>query len=124
MKELLLLLTILIQQAYALTFDLPEGDWQIILPGVDLDRVCSAIAVAETSGCTAGVGKSKNNCQAMKAGGKFRTFASPEDSQAACRDVYARLYNRPPDIEVARRWTGGEGSRWLGIVSSRYHSQP
>lgn len=106
----------------SLVFEWPDREWEITLPLVDLDKLCTAIAVAETSGCTAGVGLSRNNCHGLKASGQFRTFASPQESQAACIDLWTRKYGSFPTREMAKRYTGNDSpDRWLSVVTAVYN---
>ncbi len=95
-------------------------------PGVDIEKLARAVAIAETQNCTTGVGATQNNCFGIKGheDGKygFRTFESPEASYEAFKGIWLRGYgDRFPTIHDARRWTAGEGTNWLNIVTTVYN---
>lgn len=110
-----------------LTFDVPSKpdgkDWTIQLPAVDTDKICRGIAVAETSGCTAGVALSKNNCHGIGGPGGFQTFNSFEESQAACIDLWNRKYGDYPTMADARLYTDNPNpTRWYSVVTHYYNT--
>jgi len=98
-------------------------------PGVDLRKLAHAVAVAETSGCTAGVGVSKNNCHGITecsaSGCRFKTFATTEESYVAFERIWLNGYgNRFPTIEDAIRYTDNpEPHRWYNVVTTIYNSR-
>lgn len=97
---------------------------------VDLDALAYAIAIAETSNCTAGTGKSKNNCHGIfgVTNGKYgpRTFLSTADSFAEFKRMWLRVYgDRFPTLADAQKYTANEGTYWLRTVTvayNRYHT--
>ena len=98
------------------------------MANVDYDKLCKAIAVAETSGCTDGTAIKRKNCHGIMAwdsqGNRYpRYFKSHAESQAACIALWKRAYVHFPDIKLATKWTGGDNSKiWLSIVKSKYNS--
>ena len=93
-------------------------------PPVDMDKLALAVATAETSDCTAGVGVSRNNCFGMRLrSGPFRTFASKEESYDAFKEMWPRMYGmRLPTRADAIKYTANpEPDRWLAIVYTVYN---
>lgn len=96
-------------------------------PGLDLDKLARAVAVAETSGCTQGSGRSRNNCFGIMhwPGGKrtLISYPSKEASFEHFKDIWSRLYKRFPDRALAAKWTGNDHpDRWLATVEHVYYS--
>lgn len=95
---------------------------------VNYDKLCKAIAVAETSGCTDGTAIKRKNCHGIMAwdkdGNRFpRYFKSHDDSQKMCIEIWKRSYKKFPDIALAKKWTGNDKSNtWLSIVTQKYYS--
>lgn len=95
---------------------------------VNYDKLCRAIAVAETSGCTDGTAIKRKNCHGIMAwdknGNRFpRYFKSHADSQKMCIDIWKRAYKHFPDISLAKKWTGNDKAQtWLSIVTAKYYS--
>lgn len=95
---------------------------------VDYEKLCKAIAVAETSGCTDGTAIKRKNCHGIMAwdknGKRFpRVFNSHAESQAACVSLWKRAYVRFPDQALAAKWTGGDNAKqWLATVKQKYNS--
>jgi hypothetical protein len=113
--------------ADSLAFNWPEQEWDISLPLIDTDKLCRGIALAETSGCTAGMALTKNNCHGLmtwRSGTRAgQEFASTDESQAACVDLWNRKYKVFPTMKLASTYTGSDSAaRWLRVVSS-YYSQ-
>lgn len=97
----------------------PEG-------AVDIDKLAYAVAVAETSNCTAGTALSRNNCHGIMQwnNGKRspRTFASHEESFEAFKELWLSKYcNCFPTVELARKYSGGTGHTWLKRVQYAYY---
>jgi hypothetical protein len=91
--------------------------------GIDLDRLASAVASAETGGCTTGIALTHKNCFGLRAHGEYRTFASFADSFAAFKDVWHRLYgDHLPTMDDAKRYVGdGPADTWLKNVLTAYN---
>lgn len=96
----------------------------------DVVKVCKAIAVAETSGCTDGTAIKRFNCHGIMAwkmvdGVKVRYpryFKSHAESFAACEELWARAYGRLPNLDLAIKYTGGDDSvNWLANFYSAYN---
>lgn len=52
-----------------------------------------------------------------------RYFKSHAESQATCVAIWKKSYVVFPDLELAKRWTGGDNSKsWLSIVTQKYNS--
>lgn len=128
---MLSLLTVRAQEY--LTFDPPvsEAETFKFTPPVNYDKLCKAIAVAETSGCTDGTAIKRKNCHGIMAWKKVdgktvrypRYFKSHAESQAACVSLWKRAYVKFPDMTLAKKWTGGDNSKvWLNIVTQKYNS--
>ena len=96
----------------------------VVTPAVtDYDpvKLCRAIAGHETAGCTTGVGPTHNNCVGMKPGGKFKRYATTEDSIHDCARVWQAYYGRFPDLALARKWSGSDrAEQWLANVKYFY----
>lgn len=96
-------------------------------PGVDIRKLAHAVAIAETSGCTAGVGISKNNCHGITEctarGCGFKTFSTTEESYIAFEKIWLNGYgNRFPTMADARRYTDNpDPYRWYGVVQTIYN---
>jgi len=99
----------------------------------DLNRLARAIAIAETSNCTAGVGKSRNNCFGIKGGGSFKVYNSPDESYADFKNLWVSRYgNAYPSLRAATTYVcggswptgvdcpGGSPSHWLARVGRSY----
>ena len=104
-----------------------------IAPGVDLDKLASAIAWAETHNCELGYGDTYNNCFGLKNGSiapcdkignnNMCVYNSPEESYAAFKKVWAKGYGgKFPTLAMAQTWTGSDRADiWLGNVTESYH---
>lgn len=96
-------------------------------PELDLDKLSIAVACAETSCGKDGTARGRNNLHGIMCwpNGK-RTpcwFASPEESHAAFKRIWAKSYKRFPDLALARKWTGNDHpERWLANVTKVYNS--
>ena len=94
----------------------------------DYEKLCKAIAVAETSGCTDGTAIKRNNCHGImtwNADGvrSPRYFKSHAESQAACVSLWKRKYVHYPDYALAKLWTGSDNTaNWLATVNQKYKS--
>lgn len=94
---------------------------------VDIDRLAYAVAVAETSNCTAGTGLSRKNCHGIFGyqNGTYGplTFATTEQSFQEFKWLWLTKYgDRFPTIHDARRYSGGPGDAWLQRVTIAYQS--
>lgn len=95
--------------------------------GVDLDKLARAVAVAETSNCTTGMGLTKNNCHGIMrwTNGKRsgRVFATTSESFTYFKSMWLRLYgDRFPTWDDAKRYTGNpHPSDWYGTVKLIYN---
>jgi len=98
---------------------------KIIAKNVDIERLAYAVAIAETSNCTAGTGKSRNNCHGIKfKKGGFRVFESPEHSYDEFMAMWLRVYgDRFPTLADAKRYSGSEGTHWLRTVTIAYNQK-
>lgn len=90
---------------------------------LDLDKLAYAVAVAETSNCTAGIALTYNNCHGiLKADHTPVAYASTQESFAAFKDLWSRLYVGYPDWDLAYRYTGGDDTQiWLDNVTRIYN---
>lgn len=89
--------------------------------GYDPDKLCRAIAMHETGGCTKGVGPTHNNCIGMKPGGKFKRYPTKEDSIQDCVRVWKTYYKKFPNMDLARTWSGNDrAGTWLANVTTFY----
>ena len=90
---------------------------------VDLDKLSRAVAVAETGNCTAGVGKSKNNCHGIRGKKGFLVFKSPAASHAHFKAMWLRVYgDRFPTPADAKTYVGTSGAAgWLKTVTAVYN---
>ena len=81
-----------------------------------LSRLAVAVAMAETSDCSRGVGITHNNCHGIrKWNGKkllFARYESKKKSYDDFKDIWKRLYNGRtiPTKEDAKRYSGGDRS--------------
>ncbi len=99
-------------------------------PLADLDKLSRAVAVAETSGCSDGTARGRNNCHGIMCwpNGK-RTpcyYASHSASHAAFKKLWAKptmpYRGRFPDIDLAVTYTGADNSAtWLCNVYRSYY---
>ena len=89
----------------------------------NLNRLAIAIATAETSDCTAGVGASKNNCFGIRDSNGFKYFATPEQSYAVFKEFWPRIYgDHFPTIEDAQMYvSSNDVSDWLSTVVRIYN---
>lgn len=89
---------------------------------VDLNKLAYAVAQAETSNCTEGVGKTKNNCFGIRRKGAFVSYGSPEESYEDFKNVWSRYYGGLPTIAKARKYTANDKPEtWLKIVNHYYY---
>jgi len=93
---------------------------------VDIDRLAKAVAIAETSNCTAGTGLSKNNCHGIMACSKGkcspRKFEKTEDSFHEFKILWLTKYgDRLPTLEDAQRYAASEGTEWRKTVLAAYN---
>jgi hypothetical protein len=93
---------------------------------VDIKKLSYAVAVAETSNCTTGSGKSRNNCHGIfgwiDGVWKLRTFKTTEESHLAFQKLWLTKYgDRFPTVEDARRYSAGDGYSWLSRVEIAYN---
>ena len=71
---------------------------------IDLDALARAVAVAETSGCSKGVGKSRNNCFGIRRHGEFVRYASREESFADFKQLWISRYGDTlPNYKLAQK---------------------
>lgn len=95
-----------------------------VTAGVDIEKLAYAVSIAETSHCTAGTGRTHNNCFGIRRGGDFVTYASSEESFEDFKSMWLRSYgNHLPTLADAQRYTAGEGTEWLKTVTSMYYQQ-
>lgn len=92
---------------------------------LDLDKLAHAVAHAETSHCTTGVGATHNNCFGIRYNGKFARYATKADSFTD----FKRIWMKPkgyykgefPTWALADKWTGKDSTAdWLEIVNHYY----
>lgn len=93
---------------------------------VDIKKLSYAVAVAETSNCTAGSGLSRNNCHGIfgivDGEWKLRTFKTTAESHLAFQKLWLTKYgDRFPTVEDARRYSAGDGYSWLSRVTIAYN---
>lgn len=90
---------------------------------VNIVKLARAVAEAETSNCTAGVGRTLNNCFGMRNNGKFLSYASKEESYRAFMDMWLRVYGDTfPTRSIASRYTANDTpDRWLRVVTVVYN---
>lgn len=95
----------------------------------DLDKLAQAVAIAETSNCTAGYALTHNNCHGIKKGNtypcktkkgsKMCNFETKEESFVAFKVIWGKWYQNPPTMADANKWTGRDrASTWLNNVKS------
>lgn len=102
---------------------------KMVAKNVDIDRLAYAVAVAETSNCTAGTGRSKNNCHGIfgVTNGQYgpRTFATTDQSFEEFKKLWLTKYgDRFPTLQDAQRYSGGPGDSWLNRVTVAYQRGP
>lgn len=97
---------------------------------VDLDKLSKAVAVAETSGCTDGTARSRNNCHGImcwpKTGRTPCYFPNHSASHAAFKKLWAKptmpYKGQIPDIELAKIYSGNDHpDTWLCNVHRSYY---
>jgi hypothetical protein len=101
----------------------------LVARNVDIDRLAYAVAVAETSNCTTGMGLSRNNCFGImhwktgkREGVRYRT---KEESFQAFKILWLTKYgDRFPTLSDAQRYSGGPGESWLERVRIAYNRGP
>lgn len=92
----------------------------------DLDKLASAVARAETSGCTKWSALSHNNCFGIMTWDKngkrsFKRYASHEESFADFKRIWSSYYGWFPTLAMAKKWTGADrAERWLWHVKQFY----
>lgn len=89
----------------------------------DIDKLAHAVAVAETSNCTKGVGKSKNNCHGINACKGYCIYSSTTDSFTAFKSIWLRKYGaRFPTWNDALKYTNGNDTKhWMYNVTRIYN---
>ncbi|MDB4978960.1 MAG: hypothetical protein JWM56_1146 [Candidatus Peribacteria bacterium] len=90
---------------------------------VNIQKLAHAVAVAETSDCTTGTGRSHlNNCFGIRGKNGFVKFASKEESYAYFEEMWLRKYcDCFPTLAHARRYSAEEGTSWLHRVTVVYN---
>jgi hypothetical protein len=97
-----------------------------------LDNLAHAVAVAETSNCTAGYALSHNNCHGIKKGNTYPCKLKPGSKSKMCyfkdraesfkafKIIWAKWYkNIPPTRANADIWTGKDrAATWLKHVKA------
>lgn len=96
---------------------------------VDLDKLSKAVAVAETSGCTDGTARSRNNCHGIMCWPKTGRTPCYFPSHAASHAAFKKLWAKPtmpykgqlPDIRLAKIYSGNDHpDTWLCNVHRSY----
>jgi hypothetical protein len=108
----------------------PVAKGSVSQASVDLDKLSKAVAVAETSGCTDGTARGRNNCHGImcwpKTGRTPCYFASKAASHAEFKRVWVKpslpYHGRMPDINLAHIYTGNDHpDTWLCNVHRSYY---
>lgn len=98
--------------------------------GYDVVKVCKAIAVAETSGCTDGTAIRRLNCHGImrfwvENGVRHREpkyYSSHEESHRDCERIWDKYYGKLPDRALAVKWTGNDSpDNWMKNFYSAYN---
>ncbi len=96
---------------------------------LDLDKLATVVAKAETGGCKDGTAIKKKNCFGIMkfwtvAGVRHRTaktYTHVDESFAEFKKIWAKSYKTYPTKALALKWTGGDAScRWLRTVEIGY----
>lgn len=95
--------------------------------GTDLDKLAKAVAMAETSNCTKGSGKSKKNCHGLmnwKTGTRrLNVYDTTDQSFNDFKDLWKRVYKIYPTPALAKLYTGDDSPHtWLATVNQTYNS--
>lgn len=101
----------------------------------DIDKLATAISIAETGGCTKGTGITCNNCFGLKNGSiapcKNRTknntciYETKEESFDAFKKIWVEGYGgKFPTYTMALRYTNNHktAGAWLDTVRSNYYN--
>jgi hypothetical protein len=121
----LLTLILLYQMGYIKQYVIPVNPLYVeraqAAEPYDLDRLAYAISVPETSGCTKGVGASKNNCCSINSSRGFLKMVTKKAGLRACKRLWKNKYDVLPNVKVAARYTGNpDPSEWLKNVLAAY----
>jgi len=99
-----------------------------LLPdGTDLEKLAKAVALHETNDCTKGNSAiiHKNafgirECYGGRCYG-FKTYRNCEESFLDFERIWSSYYNKFPDIELARKYSGNDrADSWLRNVKNFY----
>lgn len=93
-----------------------------LLPdGTDLDKLAYAVAWHETHDCALGSGVTHNNCFGIKPNGKFRWYATKEESYSDFKRIWRAYYGKFPTVALARKYSGNDRPQtWIKNVSEVY----
>ena len=77
-------------------------------PQFNIDLLARAVAQAETSNCTAGVGLHRNNCFSINSKDGYLYFNTPADSYTAFKAMWLRVYGAHfPTWDDAKKYKCG-----------------
>jgi hypothetical protein len=90
-------------------------------------KVCKAISVAETGGCSDGTAKKRMNCHGImtwkKGHREPKYYKSQEESHLDCQRIWKTYYGKLPNMKLAIKWTGADNaSNWLRNFYLSYNS--
>lgn len=90
---------------------------------INIDLLAYAVATKETQNCTTGTGRSHlNNCFGIKGKKGFRKFESKEESYEAFKTLWLSRYcDCLPNLALAKKYSGEEGTNWLKDVLAVYN---
>jgi hypothetical protein len=101
---------------------------ELTSPKYDVSKVCKAIAVTETSNCSDGTAKKRNNCHGImqwdaKGNRSPKYYSSKEFSFRDCERIWSKFYGKVPDYSLAKKWTGNDSTTtWLTNFNAAYSS--
>lgn len=89
-----------------------------------VQKLCKAIALHETGGCTAKVGSALvNNCHGIKGKKGFARYKTKAQSYSECERIWTSYYQRFPDLKLAKKWSGNDrAGSWLANVTHFYET--
>jgi hypothetical protein len=94
---------------------------------LDIDKLAYSVAMVETKDCTAGMGRTKNNCFGImtwingKRTGKY--YPNKDAAYEEFKQIWKDHYEGFPNYTLAKKWTGNDNTKkWLSAVNF-YYSQ-
>lgn len=101
-------------------------------PGLNLDKLAYAVAMAETKNCREGIGLRYNNCFGIKSGNtapcsnvgynNMCIYEDPLEGYEAFKKIWSTWYKVFPTQHLAGKWTGGDNpGGWLITVTQYYN---